>query len=1174
MTLQGTCPDCGSALPAGAPEQLCPKCLLRSGLTEPEPPSDASIVVAERPAEEIRKRSAGRGEDALRGRGRFKLLEKIGEGGCGVVYVAEQTEPVRRRVALKVIKLGMDTRQVVARFEAERQALAMMDHPNIAKVLDAGTTGPTVVDGSSDLSLKLQIAEGRPFFVMELVRGIRITDYCDQASLSTESRVELFIKVCQAIQHAHQKGIIHRDIKPSNILVTLHDGVPVPKVIDFGIAKATEGRLTDSTLYTQLHQFMGTPAYMSPEQAEMSGLDIDTRSDIYSLGVLLYELLAGITPFDPKELLSQGIDSMRRTIREKEPVRPSTRLATLNGDTLTTTAKRRSVHTSVLLHQLKGDLDWIVMRCLEKDRTRRYETANGLAADLRRHLSDEPVSAGPPSARYQLEKFVRRNRGPVVAGTLLGVVLILGMAGTIWGLMKARRQEQEVRKRLDQIEKANDILGSIFEQLDPKEIARSERPLQAILVEKLDRAVEQLQGESVGDPLVVAATQFQLGKSLIGLGEPGKAIGLFEKSSATREARLGADHPHTLASMHGLAGAYLDAGKRDLATSLFEKTLEMASQRLGPNHPDTLGTLHSLGVAYWQAKRLDKSIPLFEEQLRREEAAFGRNHLDYAVTQADLAQNYLDAGRTAEAFSLFEESIKLLRIKAGPTHPQTLEATANLAAAYLDVGKADVAVPLLEAVVKLKKEKLGPSHPSTLLAMGNLASAYQGAGKLDLAASLSEETLKLRSQKLGTDHPQTITAMNNLATSYWYLKDFNKAVALYEETVKHQEAKLGPDFPDTLLSMHSLARSYESAGKLDLAEPLLQETLRRMRNKLGPDDPRTLMALGTLAGFYENAGNHEKSVNVLQELLRLTEARFGKEDTNTLRALDGLAHAYGTAGKQELAVPVMEEALRLKRIKLGPDHPETLLLMSKLGPAYWRLKQLNKSIPLLEELLMHTEATRGRSNFDTLVTVANLGVNYRDAGRLKEALPLLEEAFRARRTFPKLRWVAPELVDACTRAGEEDRSVFFLKEMIEEVRGVLPADSLELAGLLSQTGQILFGQKKYAEAEPMIRECLAIRAKVEPEGWGTSSTRSLLGGVLLAQKKYAEAEPLLLEGYRGLSLQEANVPPQFRPRILDSLERLAQLYRETGNRALMESYRSKLERSGAGKQTVPTGESK
>ncbi len=341
--------------------------------------------------------------------GRYKLLQQIGEGGCGVVYMAEQEEPVRRRVALKVIKLGMDTKSVIARFEAERQALALMDHPNIAKVLDAGAT-----------------ETGRPYFVMELVRGIKITDYCDQNNLSTRERLDLFIKVCQAIQHAHQKGIIHRDIKPSNILVTLHDGVPVPKVIDFGIAKATQGRLTDKTVFTAFEQFIGTPAYMSPEQAEMSGLDIDTRSDIYSLGVLLYELLTSKTPFDSDELQQAGLDAMRRTIREQEPPRPSTKLSTMVAGELTTTASRRQTQPLKLIHAVRGDLDWIVMKALEKDRARRYETANGLAADLKRHLDNEPVLARPPGNLYRFQKTVRRNKLAFAAVTIVSLALALG----------------------------------------------------------------------------------------------------------------------------------------------------------------------------------------------------------------------------------------------------------------------------------------------------------------------------------------------------------------------------------------------------------------------------------------------------------------------------------------------------------------------------------------------------------------------------------------------------------------------------------------------------------------------------------------------------------------------------------------------------------------------------
>src|SRR5215831_6801559 len=399
MSSGDKCRECGAAIPTESTGGFCAQCLLRLALAEGQSASDEvqnDIDVGEKPegivhSPEARAAVSPVTEKAGDRIGRYRLVEEIGHGGCGVVYMAEQEKPVRRKVALKVIKLGMDTRHVVARFDGERQALALMNHSNIAKVLDAGAT-----------------ETGRPYFVMELVGGIRITEYCDQHEVSTRERLELFIQVCRAVQHAHQKGVIHRDIKPSNVLVATEDGAAVPKVIDFGIAKATQGRLTDDTVFTAFEQFIGTPAYMSPEQAQLGGLDVDTRSDIYSLGVLLYELLTGKTPFDTKDLLAGGLDAMRRTIREKEPPTPSTRLKQDVAAQRVSGSGQSNIRTQ--RSKIANDLDWIVMKCLEKDRARRYETANGLALDLQRHLDNEPVLAGPPSTAYRLGKFVSRNK--------------------------------------------------------------------------------------------------------------------------------------------------------------------------------------------------------------------------------------------------------------------------------------------------------------------------------------------------------------------------------------------------------------------------------------------------------------------------------------------------------------------------------------------------------------------------------------------------------------------------------------------------------------------------------------------------------------------------------------------------------------------------------------------
>jgi serine/threonine protein kinase len=497
--------------------------------------------------------------------GKYTLLELVGEGGMGSVWRAKQTEPVKRFVALKLIKPGMDSRQVLSRFEAERQALALMDHPHIAKVLDGG------------------LHDGRPFFVMELVKGVPITEFCDSRRLTPQQRLELFVQACQAIQHAHQKGIIHRDIKPSNVLVALYDDRPVVKVIDFGVAKATVGALSEHTLDTGFGGVVGTPQYMSPEQATFNNLDIDTRSDVYSLGLLLYELLAGSPPFSPKELEKRGLLEMLRVVREEEPPRPSTKLST--ADALPSLSANRGVEPKTLTRLLRSELDWIVMKALEKDRARRYETANGFAADVLRYLAGEPVLAHPPSRGYRFGKFVHRNRAQAAAASLVLLALAAGMVGTTLGLVEAKRQEaearrqeviavaaaaeeqqakfreaeraegekaakQEAQRNLEQAKvnlsfarKGNEVLGLVFAGLDPKKSYATLGEFSQALKENLRKAMQELEGSAIGDPLTVARMQSTLGASLLALGEAGQASLLFEKVRATYLVHLGPDLP-------------------------------------------------------------------------------------------------------------------------------------------------------------------------------------------------------------------------------------------------------------------------------------------------------------------------------------------------------------------------------------------------------------------------------------------------------------------------------------------------------------------------------------------------------------------------------------------------------------------------------------------------------
>ncbi len=645
---------------------------------------------------------------------RYKILQKLGEGGCGVVYMAEQTEPVRRKVALKVIKLGMDTKQVIARFEAERQALALMDHPNIAKVLDAGTT-----------------EKGRPYFVMELVKGVRITDYCDQSHLPTSDRLALFTQVCQAVQHAHQKGIIHRDIKPSNILVTLHDGVPVPKVIDFGIAKATEQPLTEKTVFTAFGQFMGTPAYMSPEQAELSGLDIDTRSDIYALGVLLYELLTGKTPFDAKELLQAGLDEMRRRIREEEPMRPSTRLSTMADADLTTIAQQRQAEPAKLTRFIRGDLDWIVMKCLEKDRTRRYETANGLAADIRRHLNNEPVVACPPSAAYRFQKMVRRNKLAVGAVTGVAVALVTGLGIAAWQYFEkshafnlAIAAEQRAQESAAK-EAAHRKQAEANEQKAKTEAAKS-RQVSKVLKEMLGAA-----GPSVA-----------LGRDATVLRE------MLEKTSVRIGQEL-KDQPEVQGDIYSTIGStFVDMGDHRRAITNLE--LAVSSYRLAftNDHRNLADSLSALG--FCQSFTMDvtngnRNARLGLEMARRcgDQEILFRCLMNYACSF-----NAWGMGST-EAEPYEREALELK--KRMGNDPVGLAEAKHLFASFST--NADEYVKLLREALEVFQRELPAGHPHTVQGEFSLGQALVSAGKFEEAEQTLKKALDGFHKTHAPDHP-------------------------------------------------------------------------------------------------------------------------------------------------------------------------------------------------------------------------------------------------------------------------------------------------------------------------------------------------------------------------------------------------------------------------------------
>jgi non-specific serine/threonine protein kinase/serine/threonine-protein kinase len=766
---------------------MCGKCLVRIALDQAESShSDEPDIFL--PLENV---------------GPYRVLSKLGEGGMGEVYLAEQQHPVRRRVALKLIKAGMDSRQVVARFESERQALALMDHPSIAKVFDVGTS-----------------ERGRPWFAMEYVEGEPITTYCDRRRLTTRDRLELFLSVCAGIRHAHQKGIVHRDLKPSNILVSETDGLATPKIIDFGVAKALHQRLTEKTFFSQLGTVVGTPEYMSPEQAGTTGVDVDTRTDVYSLGVLLYELLVGALPFDPFELRSAAFDEICRRIREQEPSKPSTRLTTL-GDAGTESAHNRGTDERGLGRELRGDLDWITMSALEKERGRRYGSVEELASDIRHHLADEPVMAGPPSAAYRLHKFFRRHRVGVMAASLLLLALIAAIIGTTYGLLRAREAEIKARAEAETARQVSDFLVGMLEGADP---ARS-RGEEITVREALDAGAKTIESDLAGQPRIQAKLEYTMGRVYASLGLWDEAEVLLDASLEKMERLLGEDDLETLAALLVRGNVHRFRNQFDIAADAYRRVYEARSELLGADHADTVDAQQFLGYLLMRLKRFEEAEEILDEAMDIEERERGFLQAGWLKAATARAAVHRERQQYSEAARLLEQVLENTDGVWEEDLPRVSVTRRLLAMCYERLERFDEAVALHSRVIEVQRRVLGDDHFQTLQSMHNLGITLILKGGFEEAATVYQDVLEGRRRALGDDDTQTLWSAKNLAGCLYYDGRPEQSVRVSRDALKVIDERLDGEHSLQLFFLQFAANSLIDLGRGREASGMVEELL-------------------------------------------------------------------------------------------------------------------------------------------------------------------------------------------------------------------------------------------------------------------------------------------------------------------------------------------------------------